>query len=127
METTRWRWSETDPLGRPVRCGNAEWRHVLTGHPELARHERAVRATIRDPVAIYDDPEHTARTRNPAATIQAYFGVRSAYVARTGDFVRVAVKWLPDGPGGTPVGYLATAYLTNRVRSQLQLVWRRSR
>lgn len=48
-------------------------------------------------------------------------------MALVGGFVRVAVKWLPDGPGGTPVGYLATAYLTSNVRSQLQLVWRRPR
>ena len=100
---------------------------MLTGHPELAGYEMAVRTTIRDLAAIYDDPEHTARTRNPVATIQAYFGVRSAHDGQVGGFIRVAVKWLPEGPGGTPVGYLATAYLTSRVQSQLQLVWRRPR
>ena len=71
-EPERWRWTETDPLGQPIHCGEAEWQHVLARHRELAPYEAMVRAAIRYPQVIYDDLEGTERLANPAGMVVDY-------------------------------------------------------
>ncbi len=66
------RWTETDPWGRSVHCGEVEWQRKITAREGLAAHEDAVRATIRRPDRVYGDPQETAQTRrhgNPQAVI----------------------------------------------------------
>ena len=123
---TAWRWTEIDPLGQVIRCGETEWQHVIAGHPDVAAHEAAVRATIRTSDAIYGDPRSTAITRergNPAAQIVHYVASGRTHGRYTGNVVVVVVKWLPEGQAGQLVGYVQTAYLPNRLLRRLHLQW----
>ena len=125
-DSERWRWTETDPLGQPVHCGQAEWRHVLARHRELAPYEAMVRAAIRYPQAIYDDLEGTERLANPAGMVVDYMVPAPAEDRFIGHWLKVSVKWLPDGPGGGTVGYVQTAYFLPGPKYRVQLRWRRS-
>ena len=125
-EQRRWRWTEADPLGRTIHCGEREWQeHILVRHSEVGRYEAAVRATLRTPDAIYDNPHATAKAAHPTALVQDFYGIGYTGGYYAGKLLRVIVKWLPEGPGGQLVGYLRTAYLTDRIPRWLQWHWGR--
>ncbi len=41
--------STVDPDGRRVELTRERWRHILSGHPELARHLATVTRAVREP------------------------------------------------------------------------------
>jgi hypothetical protein len=57
------RWSEVDPFGHTVVCAAAVWEAKAGRRPELALHEEAIRATVREPDRLYLDWESTMRRR----------------------------------------------------------------
>lgn len=125
MKAPSYRWTETDPFGQPIHCGEAEWQHVLIQHGEMAPYETAVRATLRRPDAIYRDPKGTAEATNPDATVRAYFAQGYGHGPYRGKFVKVSVKWLPEGTGNARVGYLQTAFFLRYPERRLELEWSR--
>lgn len=121
-----WRWIESDPLGRPVHCSEETWQRKTSQRAGLAEHEEAVRQTIRDPDAIYDDPQGTEEATNPDATVQVFFAAGRTRGQYAGTLLMVVVKWLPEGPDGREFGYVRTALFTGRVQRRLQWQWGRT-
>ncbi len=126
MKAPSYRWTETDPLGHPIHCGEAEWRHILIQHDEVAPYENAVRTTLRQPELIYDDLAATERLVNPRGRVLDYIISAPQGTRFAGLLLKVSVKWLPDGPGGAVVGYVQTAFFVPRLRGRLQLRWRQN-
>jgi hypothetical protein len=141
-----WRWVETDPWGLAVHCAEVVWTAKVRQHPDIAAHEAAIRATVRAPDAVYDDPASTARLRptgGRVATIQHYVG-RGRLPGHPRVLVTVVVKVLreppapaaasPGAPGDVPavamvtvaVGYVQTTYLASHLPSRLHLRWSRN-
>ena len=52
-----WRWTEVDPFGHTIYCSEETWKRKTVQRSDLAAHEAEVRATVRDPDAIYDDSQ----------------------------------------------------------------------
>jgi hypothetical protein len=122
------RWTEIDPFGRPIVCGERGWVEHAASRPELVPHEAAIRGTVRDPDLLYFDPASTAATRrrgDPRADIVHYVGVGRGQGDQQGNAVCVVVKLLPDDMTGRVVGFVASMYLPNAPQSRLQLVWSR--
>ena len=120
MSGESWRWIERDASGHPVYCSERIWRHVLAGHPEMDFYEEEVRATIRQPEAVYDDLKGTAGTYNPDAWIVRHIAVGRTYGKHARRLLVVVIRWEPVLIGG-PAGYLVTAYTTRRLSGQLEL------
>ena len=58
------RWQERDPWGLPVECAEDVWEKKAQQHPEIVANEEAIRAALRNPDALYYDPDATAGLRN---------------------------------------------------------------
>ena len=112
-----------------MHCGAGQWRQKIAARAGLAEHETAVRATIRRPDRVYDDPQAMAEVRrlgNPQARVQHCVGVGRTHGTFAGNYVVVVIKWLPEGPAGELVGYVRTAWLGDRLRlGKLELVQER--
>ena len=89
------RWQERDPWGLPVECAEDVWAKKAQQHPEIVANEEAIRAALRNPDALYYDPDATAGLRNAGL------------------------------PEGHETGYVRTIFLTYRLPSRLQLQWSR--
>ncbi|MDQ3701744.1 MAG: hypothetical protein M3442_12610 [Chloroflexota bacterium] len=122
-----WRWTETDPRGLVIRCAAAVWEVKTQRHPEIVAHEGAVRAVLRDPDLVYDDPlstEHLRPTGGRVAAIRHYIG-RGRVSGHPATLITVVVKVL-RGPDDSPeIGYVQTTYFTGRIPIRLQLRWSR--
>ena len=123
-----WRWTEVDPFGNTVYCAEETWRRKTAQRSVLAAHEAAVRATIRDPDAVYDDAQSTASTReagNPAALVVRHVSFGRTHGQYAGKVLNVVIKWLSDAATGQVTGFVSTAFPSRRVARRLQLRWER--
>jgi hypothetical protein len=121
------RWAEVDPFGHTVVCAAAVWEAKVGRRPELALHEEAIRATVREPDRLYLDWESTTRRASGGAVsalIVHYVAAGRTHGRWAGNLVDVVVKWLDED--GVVRGYVQTAYLPNRPQRRLQSWWRRS-
>ena len=121
-----WRWTEVDPFGHTIYCSEETWQRKTVQRSDLAAHEAAVRAAIRNPQGVYFDSRSTVNTRergNPAAVMMHYIGVVLPHGRLSGHRMSVVVKWLPEAASGRFTGYVQTAYATSRVLPRLQLHW----
>ena len=122
-----WRWTETDPWGLVIRCAEAVWVAKARRHPEIVAHEGAIRATLRAPDLVYDDPSSTERLRptgGRVAAVRHYIG-RAHVPERPATLLSVVVKVLHEPSGGLVIGYVQTTYFTGRILTRLHLRWSR--
>ena len=127
MEGWPWRWQETDPHGLVIWCAEEVWARKARQHPEIVANEEAIRAALRNPEAIYYDPDATAKLQGSGAgVVMRYVGPGTVQSGqwRIPMSVAIAVKVLPT-TGGEVVGYVRTMFLTARLQSRLQLRWSR--
>lgn len=113
-----WRWTEIDPQGRTIHCHPGAWNHIVQHHGEMSRYEAAVRSTLRSPDRIYDDPYSTSQRRTsttPGATVVCYLALGYTRGREAGNWLVVIVLWEHDLPGTETMGYVLTAYTTNRL------------
>lgn len=123
-----WRWTETDPWGLVIRCAEAVWVAKTRRHPEIVAHEMAIRAVLRAPDLVYDDPASTERLRptgGRVAAIRHYLG-RARVPDRPAILVTAVVKVLREPADGPAIGYVQRAYFTGRIPTRLHLRWSRS-
>jgi len=123
------RWVEVDPWGHAVTCLEETWAQKVRQHAEIASHEQAIRETIRDPDALFYDPESTARRQHPTGApriwIVHYVSAGRTHGKQAGNFVRVVARWEDADGGRTRVGYVHTMLLPDGVEPRLQLAWER--
>ena len=123
-----WRWTEVDPFGHTIYCSEETWKRKTVQRSDLAAHEVEVRATVRDPDAIYDDSQSTASTReegNPTALVVRHVGFGRTHGRYAGKVLNVVIKWLPDAATGRVTGFVSTAFPSPRVARWLELRWER--
>jgi len=126
------RWQERDPWGLPVECAEDVWEKKAQQHPEIVANEEAIRAALRNPDALYYDPDATAGLRNAGlpegqrGAVMRYVGPGAVQTTHglTPMLISIAVKVLPT-PEGHETGYVRTIFLTYRLPSRLQLQWSR--
>ena len=110
-----------------VHCAEEVWTARARQHPDIAAHEAAIRTTIRDPDAVYDDRHSTAQrqpTLGREAAMRHYLG-RSRIAGHPAALLTAVVMVLRDPATGAEVGYVQTMYRTRRVLPRLQLRWSR--
>lgn len=123
-----WRWTEVDPFGYTIYCSEETWQRKTAQRSVLAAHEAEVRATVRDPDAIYDDAQSTTNTReegNPAARVVRHASFGLTHGPYAGKVLNVVIKWLPDAATGRVTGFVSTAFPSRRVARRLELRWER--
>lgn len=123
-----WRWVETDPWGLVIRCAEAVWAVKVRQHSELLAHEGAIRATLRDPHQVLDDPRSTAKLEprsGVSGAVRHYVGVGRTTGLYAGCVVDIVVKVLRDPVTEHAIGYVQTAFLTRRLSPRLHLQWSR--
>ena len=84
----------------------------------MSRYEAAMRSTLRSPDRIYDDPYSTSQRRTsttPGATVVCYLALGYTRGREAGNWLVVIVLWEHDLPGTETMGYVLTAYTTNRL------------
>lgn len=122
-----WRWTEADPWGLVIHCADAVWASKTRRHPEIVTHEAAIRATLRAPDLVFDEPTSTERLRptgGRTAVIRHYVG-RGRITGHPTALLTVVVKVLREPDDGPEIGYVQTTYFTGRIPIRLHLRWSR--
>ena len=116
-------WTVTDPRGVDVSLAEDVWLEHVAYRPEIAPYLDAVALAVRDPDAIYFDPETTAR-RTTGARIYLYYRSGLTQGKYAGNYVAVVVKLLAED-GHAWRGYVESAMLASRIMRRVVLEWKK--